>query len=135
MPLTLEQALSLDVLKNAVVLCGSKNLKNEINFVTVMEVPDICDWVSEGAFLLTTGYPFKDSPEDLSLLIAKLSEKRLSGIAIKTKRFIDAIPETVLKTADELGFPLIQLPPEARFENIISDLMAHAINNLISRRV
>ena len=126
--LTLEKALSLDVFKNAVVLSGRQGLKNEITSITVMEVPDISDWVSEGELILTTGYPFKDSPVKFAALISRLSEKRLSGIAIKTKRFIDELPAEVLQKADELGFPLIQLSADARFASIISDVAAHVAN-------
>jgi purine catabolism regulator len=126
--LTLEKALLLDVFKNAVVLSGEQGLKNEIGSVNVMEVPDISDWVPPGELILTTGYPFKDAPVQFVSLISKLSEKRLSGIAIKTKRFIDELPEEVLQKADELGFPLIQLPSDARFSNIISGISAHVAN-------
>ena len=126
--LTLEKALSLDALKNAIVLSGKKGLKNEISCINVMEVPDIYDWVTEGEFILTTGYPFKDSPTELADVIHKLSHKRLSGIAVKTKRYIDELPAEVLQTADELGFPLIQLPADARFASIISGLMPQVIS-------
>ena len=120
--LTLEHALSLDVLKGASVLSGEQGLKNEISSITVMEVPDISDWVSEGELILTTGYPYKDSPVKFVSLISSLSEKRLAGIAIKTKRFIDELPPEVLEKADELGFPLIHLPADARFAGIISSV-------------
>ena len=123
--LTLEDALSLDVLKGASVLSGEQGLKNEISSITVMEVPDISDWVFEGELILTTGYPFRDSPVQFVSLISTLSEKRLAGIAIKTKRFIDELPPEVLERADELGFPLIHLPADARFAGIISSVATY----------
>lgn len=127
MSLDVEKALSMDILKDAVLVGGKKGIKREIHFVSVMEVPDISDWVSEGELLMTTGYPFKDSILELVRLIKKLNSKRVTGMAFKTKRFVNELPDEILQVADELGFPLIILPPNARFAKIISELMAQII--------
>jgi purine catabolism regulator len=87
MVFTLAEALTMDCLKNSRVIAGNKGLDREIRFVNVMEVPDIIDWVSEKELLLTTGYPFKDSSKNFIELIKKLSNKKLTGLAIKTQRF------------------------------------------------
>ena len=128
MPLTIERALSLDVLKNTYVIAGKEGLNNVINYVNVMEVPDVFNWASKGELIITTGYPFKDSPLELVTLITKLSEKKIAGILIKTKRFIDELPKEVLSKADELNIPLISLPPDAVFTRIISGIMAQIIS-------
>lgn len=128
MGLTVKDALSMDILNDAVVISGKRGLYKEIEFITVMEVPDIFDWVSEGELILTTGYPFKDSPLELVGLIKDLSTKRVACIAFKMKRFIDELPQEVLQIADELDFPLIALPPGTRFAKIISELMSHIVN-------
>jgi purine catabolism regulator len=128
MAFTLSEALTMECLKNARVIAGKQGLYREIRFVNVMEVPDIVDWVSEDEFLLTTGYPFKDSSTSFVDLIKKLSGKKLTGLAVKTRRFLEGLPEEAINIANKFNFPIIELPPDAHFDKIIRDLLAEVIN-------
>src|SRR5690606_8167182 len=95
--ITVEELLKLDIMEKANVLAGKNGLTNLITKVNVMEVPDIINWVEEGEFLLTTAYSMKDDIGGLKDLVIHLSKKGLAGIGIKTKRYIDKIPEDVLE--------------------------------------
>lgn len=39
------------------------NLKNQVTHVTIMEGPDLYEWVTGGEFVLTTWYAFSKNPE------------------------------------------------------------------------
>lgn len=43
-------------------------------------------------------------------LVRELSELGCVGLAIKTRRYLDVIPEAMLEEANRLGFPLINIP-------------------------
>lgn len=127
--ITVRELLELDVMKEAKVLAGKDGIENKITKMNVMEVPDIVNWVEAGEFLLTTAYSMKDNLKELSELIVKLNEKGLAGLGIKTKRYIKDIPENVLEIANELGFPLIEIPYEISYSTLIAHALTEIINN------
>lgn len=128
MGITLKQALTFDYLKDATVIGGSNGLDREILLVNIMEVPDIINWVSPDELILTTGYPFKDSPAELVNLIRDLHKRNVAGLAIKPHRFIKELPYEAIKLADEINFPIIALPLDAQFDKIIMELFTKIIN-------
>lgn len=128
MKFTVEEALNLDSLKESKVVAGHKGLDNPIRFINVMEVPDISDWISGHEMILTTAYPYRNSNEEWGKLIDDLKMKRLSAFAIKVDRYISHIPKEVKDMGDEFCIPIIELPPNARFDLIIRDVMRQIVN-------
>jgi purine catabolism regulator len=122
--------IEITVLKESHVLAGSNGLDKLVTKVNVMEVPDIVDWVQPGEFLLTTAYSIKDDIERLNDMIPVMSKIGLAGMGIKTKRFIDSLPASVLKTAEDHQFPLIEIP----FDVSYSDIMMPVMSELLSRQ-
>jgi PucR family transcriptional regulator, purine catabolism regulatory protein len=119
MQLTLREALLIQPLNRAKVLAGHSGLDNIISSVNVMEVPDIVKWVHPGELLVTTMYPLHNDIAKIMTLLPQLSNKGLAGIAIKPLRYIDAIPQSMKDDANRLGFPLLELPQDISFIDII----------------
>jgi len=119
--------LQLNLLKDADILAGEKGLDNSIVSVNVMEVPDVLDWVRPGEFLLTTAYVFRDDISLLNRLIPELRSKNVCGMGVKTQRYIEDVPESVLKVADDLGFPIIRIPSEVPYGDLIKEIFNHII--------
>ncbi|WP_162462980.1 PucR family transcriptional regulator [Paenibacillus psychroresistens] len=115
------------LLKDAKLLAGGKGLDNLIERINVMEVPDVIDWVKPGEFLMTTGYPFRDNAEALIELIPQLVKKGVSALGIKTKRFIHEIPSQALEIANQLNFPIIELPVGTVFSDVVRDVMERVL--------
>jgi purine catabolism regulator len=126
--ITLSRALALPPLQHARVLAGDAGLERRVRHVNVMEVPDILPWVQPDELLLTTAYPLRDDRAALGALVPKLSAKGLAGIAIKPDRYLHEIPAAMLTAADACGFPLIELPPESSFNEIISAVLSLILN-------
>ncbi len=116
-------------MKDSKILGGEAGLNRRIMKLNVMEVPDILNWVEDGEFLLTTAYSIKDNVTKLEELIPQLNKKRLAGLGVKTKRYIEDIPDSTLKLANELGFPLIEIPLEVSYSAIIADALTEIVNN------
>jgi purine catabolism regulator len=126
--ITIGRALDLPPLRHARVLAGEAGLERRVRNVNVMEVPDILPWVQADELLLTTAYPLRDDRAALAALVPELAAKGLAGIAVKPERYLDEIPPTMLEAADASGFPLIQLPPETSFNEIISAVLSVILN-------
>jgi purine catabolism regulator len=126
--ITLSRALDLPPLQHARVLAGVSGLDRRVRHVNVMEVPDILPWVQPDELLLTTAYPLRDDRAALGTLVPDLAAKGLAGIAIKPDRYLGKIPAAMLTAADACGFPLIELPPESSFNDIISAVLSVILN-------
>ena len=121
--IALGELLRVPALARARVVGGRDGLRRPVRGVNVMEVPDILDWVKPDELLLTTAYPLRDDPVALDALIPRLAERGLAGMALKPGRYIKAIPESMIEAADHYGFPLIELPPEASFNELIHSVL------------
>lgn len=125
---TVDEITNLDCMKDAKIIAGEAGKNRKVRNVSVMEVPDAYDWVSQGDLLLTTGYPICKDESALINLISKLSHNGCAGLAIKTKRYLDQIPQKMIDLANEYDFPLLELPPEATFSTIIHSVLEEILN-------
>lgn len=130
--ITIEEMLQLEVLKPSKILSGKGGLGRRITKMNVMEVPDIVNWVGKGEFLLTTAYSIKDNIQKLQELIPQFNNKEVAGIGIKMKRYIDTIPQEILELADKLDFPIIELPFDISYSEIITPTLTEIINTQTS---
>ncbi|MDT3425914.1 purine catabolism regulator [Paenibacillus forsythiae] len=130
MHLTVEEALSIYPLSEAKLIAGSKGTHRIVKSINVMDAPDISDWIKEGEMLLTTAYLIKDNPEQASALLHKLNRRGSSGLGIKLGRFWESVPDALIAEADELNFPLIELP----FQFTFSDQMNGLFRAELARR-
>jgi PucR family transcriptional regulator, purine catabolism regulatory protein len=121
--LSLQEVLGTPVLADARVLAGVRGLDRPVERLNIMEVPDILPWVKPREFLLTTAYPLRGHLETLPRLVGELDEAGLSGLGIKLGRYLDELPTGVLETAEDRGFPLIQLPGGVSFDEIFNDVL------------
>lgn len=130
--ITVKYALQLDCFKGAKLVAGQDGLERIITSVNVMEVPDILSWVKEGEILLTTGFSIKDDRFAQEQLIPELAEHGLSALAVKPKRYLDELPPAMIKAANDLSFPLIELPPHASHPNLLQGIYAELVNRQAS---
>ncbi|GAA4940595.1 PucR family transcriptional regulator [Streptomonospora halophila] len=125
--LSVADALSLSSLAGTEVLAGASGLDRVIQRLNVMEVPDILPWVKPNELLLTTGYPLR-SAGDLAGLVRELDGRGLAAVAIKLGRYVDTLPDEVLRTADALGLPLLRLSGAVAFDDVLNQLLTDILN-------
>ncbi len=125
---SIRELLDLDIMKNAKILSGLEGIDRRVTKMNVMEVPDILDWVTPGEFLLTTAYSIKDDIHQLDDLIPKLKKKKVAGIGIKTKRYIEEIPQSIIDWSNQNNFPIIEIPYDISFSEIIMPALTEIIN-------
>ncbi|MBZ9685377.1 PucR family transcriptional regulator ligand-binding domain-containing protein [Clostridium estertheticum] len=127
--ISLEKLLTLETFNGAKILAGARGMSKRITKVNVMEVPDIIEWVSPGEFLLTTAYSIKDNIKILIELIPKLNAKGVAGLGIKVGRYVSELPCDIIELADELGFPIIEVPFCVSHTDVISTILTEVIND------
>lgn len=120
--LTLSQVLELDVMEGATVLAGASGLGRRIRGINIIEVPDVWQWLEGGELLLSAGYAWRDHPERMVDLVSKLEKARVSGIAFKLGRYLDSVPPELLAQADEVGLPVIRLPADVAYRQVLESL-------------
>jgi PucR family transcriptional regulator, purine catabolism regulatory protein len=125
---SLAEVLASPALDGARVLAGASGLDRRVERLNVMEVPDILPWVKPHEFLLTTAYPLRGRPETLPALIEELDDAGLAGVGIKLGRYLDELPAAVLERAEERGFPVVQLPDDVGFDEILNEVLTGILN-------
>ncbi|MBB2911746.1 purine catabolism regulator [Streptosporangium becharense] len=122
------EVLGVSTLAGARLIAGGRGLDRIVQRLNVMEVPDVLAWVKPNELLLTTGYPLRNTPQSLGRLVADLDERGLAALAVKLGRYLDELPEEMVEQADRLGFPLIQLPDDVGFDDILNQVLTDILN-------
>ncbi|GEM_PF-3055982 len=116
----LSELLKVPSLSGLKVIAGHNGLMREISSVTLLDAPDGPKWLKGGEFVLTSAYIFDNNYELLGEYILALIEKNASGLGIKTGRFLNLIPESVVEIAAKNQFPIIQIPYHLVWTDVIS---------------
>jgi purine catabolism regulator len=120
------ELLTIPHLEGMQIIAGELGKENDVNSVNMMDAPDIIHFLNQNEFLITTAYHFKDHPHLLAELVKAMSEQNCAGLGIKTKRFLDKIPDEVISLANELSLPIIELPLDLSLGQI-ANLTFHTI--------
>ncbi|MGJ9423952.1 PucR family transcriptional regulator [Aeromicrobium sp. CF3.5] len=123
---TLREIIQIPCLAGTTVLAGAAGLDARVSRINVMEVPDVVDWVKPQELLVTTGYPLSSSTgtsteqnSALLDLVRDLAGRQITGLGVKIGRYLEEIPADVLALADQLDFPLLGLPPQVAFDDLL----------------
>lgn len=131
MEITVKSLLQIGPLKTSQVVAGYQKLDNVVKGVTIIEAPDIVNWLSGGELLLTSLYSGPGEGLDYRDFIQKLAEKEVSALAIKIHRFVQEIPKEVIDAANEYGLPIIELDGNIRFVDIMYPVMEQLFNSQV----
>src|SRR5512139_1987663 len=126
--LSVGEVLGVSTLAGARLIGGASGIDRVVQRLNVMEVPDILAWVKPHELLLTTGYPLRNTPQSLDHLVRDLAERGLAALAIKLGRYLDDLPREMIEQADRLGFPLILLPNDVGFDDILNQVLTDILN-------
>ncbi|MDF2473789.1 MAG: putative CdaR family transcriptional regulator [Anaerocolumna sp.] len=110
------------LLKGVRIVAGQSGDSNVISWVNVMEILDSPNSVQRGELLVTTGYNLQNQ-EQFSDLILTLRNNGVSGIAIQTGYYINEIPLYIIHESDRLGFPVLEVPKNLTFSEILRILI------------
>ena len=128
MPLTVREAMALGGLQRGEVLAGAEGLDRTITWVKVLESPETISWLAEGELLLTVAFAIKDDLAAQRDLMRNLAAVGSSGLVIKPERYLPEIPDDMLGQANEFGIPLIRIPQDVSYLEIMTPILERIIN-------
>lgn len=123
---TIKDLLILEGMKDSIILAGHRGMTRNVQAVNISDTPDVIDFLAKNHLLLSTGYAFKDDPEKFCELIRQMHELNCSGLVIKINRFFNELPSEVKLLADDLAFPIIDLPTNYT----LGEVSRHILNYL-----
>ncbi|MDF2743203.1 MAG: pucR [Actinomycetia bacterium] len=109
-------------------MAGAPGLHRVVQRLNVMTVPDILPWVKENEFLLATGYPLPSTAAELAALVSALDARGLAALGVKLGSYLEALPREMLQRADQLAFPIIDIPQHVGFDDILSQALTDIVN-------
>ncbi len=125
--LSLAQALKMEALSTATLVAGRRGLEKTIQWVHMVDIPDMAEWVREGELLFTTAFGLKDRPELQHTLVPQLARAGVVGMVVAVGHYFHDIPPVMLHQADELDFPLLTLPWQVPFIEVTRALSEHIV--------
>jgi len=116
------------------LVAGCKGIDRQIRWVHLSELEDPTPWLKGGEVLLTTGIGVGNSPARQRAYLRRLAEADLAGLGFGTGLSHRKVPKAMIDTAEELGFPLVEIPYAVPFiaitEAVSSRLLAEQYNQL-----
>lgn len=129
MALTVREILKIDIFSNVKLVAGTAGLDNVVRIANIIETPEVAQWMKGGELLITGGYIFKDSPELRRDLIYQLVEKGVAALGVRLGKYLLNVPEDMIKYADEVGLPLLELPADVAYMDMMLPILESVINN------
>lgn len=121
--LTVGELLQLPILSTSKLLAGERGLQHKVSGINMTDNPNYVRWVSEGEVMISTLLSIHNDAQAMHNYIPSLAEKGLSAFFIKPHNNLHGItPSYMLEQADELDFPLVELPEDSQFSRINSVL-------------
>lgn len=135
MPISVKDILKLDTLKKIELVAGDEGLQRSIEWIYVAECfenpLEAIKWIKGGELVFISGVGIKENVDVLIQLIKGISYMEGVGLIINIGKYIDSIPEEVIKIANELKFPLFTLPWEVKLVEVSKEIS----NTIILSRV
>jgi PucR family transcriptional regulator, purine catabolism regulatory protein len=126
--LTVGEVLRFGLLRSAVVLAGQAGIGRPVERLNVMTVPDILPWAKPHELMLTTGYPLPRSARQLAELVRSFADRDLAAFGIKFGTHLRELPAEMLRAADDVQLPVIRIPEDVAFDDILSVVLSEIVN-------
>ncbi len=126
-----------DDFKSFKLLAGENGLDREIKDIEIVEIPDGIYWSVAGDIVITTAYYLFKENAKLSSWIKILNGKGVAGLGIKTGRFLKKISKDAIDIANEMNFPLFEIPVHVGYSDITWPIITKLLSekDFVNRRV
>jgi hypothetical protein len=122
MGITVKEALKLKGLDRAKLIAGEKGLDRFIKRVSVIECPESPELFTEGDFFITAFFALKEDVDAQLSMIQALVDCGCSGLCV-IDMYLSDLPESVKHFANETRFPVMILPNDVPYAEIITNVM------------
>ncbi|WP_412050339.1 PucR family transcriptional regulator [Hoeflea sp. Naph1] len=124
MALTVEQVLDLPAMLGSALLAGKNGTNRIVETATVLDAPDAVRWLRGRELVLTSTYPLLQLRHDLDKFVHDLVDHGASGLGLKLNRYMKSVPQEMIDCANALDFPILVVPENAAWVEIITPVMS-----------
>jgi purine catabolism regulator len=114
------------ILAGAKLVAGAEGLDQPIEWVRLMETPEILP--RAGDLMFTTGFPIKDDPEAQIRLVSRIADSGGVGLVVRPMPYLRKLPPEMLTEADRLHVPLFTIPAGVQLIDLMAPLLERIIN-------
>jgi PucR family transcriptional regulator, purine catabolism regulatory protein len=100
------------------VRAGADGLDAAVTWAHVFELEDPVPYVEGGELILTGGWGMPRNAQGQVQYVQRLHKRGVAGVAIVRHSRVPRLTRALLEEADEIGFPVLELPPEVSFVDI-----------------
>lgn len=125
MGISVQEALRFEGLSQARIIAGQSGLHRIIKRISVIECPDYYNYkklLREGDFFLTSFFAIKDDVIALFNMVKILIGSDSSGLCI-IDQYMNTLPPKVKDLADHFAYPVLVIPRDTPYADIITDIM------------
>ena len=131
--ITLREFMGIDVIHDSVILSGSDKLDEvDIRYISVIELP-VDDFIRENELVLSTAIGCYHSDAKMLSFVEEVFHSSAAALVLSLKDDSYQLPQSVIDFAKGKDFPLIRIPWECRFSEIIETVLDKIRNDDISR--
>jgi purine catabolism regulator len=109
MALTVRDILAVPGLALRLV-AGEANVDRRVRWVHASELEDPTPWLKGGELLLTTGAAVGETSARQRAYVRRLAGAGLAGLGFGLGFAYERVPRAVTTTAEQLGFPVFEVP-------------------------
>ena len=109
------------------LVAGEAGVDSAVRWVHISEIVDPTPWLSGGELLLTTGLQLERADTQREY-VERLAGHGLSGLGLGIGFAHAQVPAPMLEAADELGFPLFEVPYDVPFIAVTEKAFTHLVN-------
>jgi purine catabolism regulator len=114
------------ILGGAKLVAGSEGLDKPIEWVRLMETPEILP--RAGDLMFTTGFPIKDDAQAQIRLISRIADSGGVGLVVRPMPYLRKLPPEMLIEADRLNVPLFTIGADVQLIDLMAPLLERIIN-------
>jgi purine catabolism regulator len=114
------------ILGGAKLVAGSQGLDKPIEWVRLMETPEILP--RAGDLMFTTGFPIKDDAQAQIRLISRIADSGGVGLVVRPMPYLRKLPPEMLSEADRLNVPLFTIGADVQLIDLMAPLLERIIN-------
>lgn len=133
MGISVGEMLQKDFFRNFNIIAGKNGLHKHIQGVAVLDAPDGFNWTRGREFVVSSGYVFMENPNLAQSHIDSGTFSSCSCIGIKIGRFLDTMPPDLIEACETHNIPLLSIPIDVSWMDIMNTLNVIVMNNNIER--
>lgn len=126
--------LSLNIFKTIKLVAGERGIYKTISWPYICQSIDFEQWVNGRELMFLTGMGMALDEYTLIQFVNKCIAKDIAGVVILTgSEYLEAIPQSVINVADEVGLPLFEMPWQLKLIDVSKEIANYLMTSNLNQ--